>query len=367
MNLVDLVKGQMTPEVIGKLSGLVGEGEDKTRVATAAAVPSLLAAVSGVATSGGGAQKLMSALSGLDVGALSNAGKALTGGDPGSLLQTGSGLMGNLLGGGAQSGIVDAVAKFAGLGSGPAKNLIAYLLPMILGVIGGQAKSRGLDAQGLAGMLAEQKPNIASALPAGFSLPSIPGLDAGRSAARAVAGSIPAKAPDPMRWLLPAAALGALALLLWWGFSRSKPVTPVERDEVVPTVKRVEAPAEPAVSTPAVSAPAVSAATLDAGRAGQDLSGIFSSLTGALTGIHDGATAEAALPKLREIDGKLDGVKAARDALPEAGKGSLSELVMANIGALKEALAKVLAIPGVGDKLKPVTDQILAKLSAIGA
>ena len=44
MNIVDLIKSQLSGDVLGKLSSLVGESEDKTRTAVNGAVPSLLAA-----------------------------------------------------------------------------------------------------------------------------------------------------------------------------------------------------------------------------------------------------------------------------------------------------------------------------------
>jgi hypothetical protein len=356
MNLIELAKEQLTPEVIGRLSGLIGEGEGKTRTAAVAAVPALLSALSGVASSPGGAQKLTSALDSLDLGAVSNIGKALTGGDTGSLLQMGTGLLGTLFGGGMQSGIVDALAKFAGLGPGPAKNLLGYLLPLVLGVIAGQGKGRGQGAQGLVSMLADQRQNIANALPAGLSLRDVPGLDVSRPTLRATAGPTPVTAPNPMKWLLPLVALGALALLLWWGFGRQSPAPPADR-ALEPTAKRAELPAGPdaAASVPDVNV------------LGKNLSRIVTSLTESLTDVRDEASAEAALPKLGELDKKLDGLKTVRNELPEADKATFATLVTPHLGTLKDLITKVLAIPGVSEKLKPVLDGIMAKLTALGA
>ena len=44
MNLVELVQGQLSADVIGKLAGMLGTNSDTTRTAVTAAVPTLLGA-----------------------------------------------------------------------------------------------------------------------------------------------------------------------------------------------------------------------------------------------------------------------------------------------------------------------------------
>jgi hypothetical protein len=65
MNLVDLITSQMTGDVVGKLGELVGASEADTRTATNAAIPALLQAFSGLASSGKGADQLATAMGGL--------------------------------------------------------------------------------------------------------------------------------------------------------------------------------------------------------------------------------------------------------------------------------------------------------------
>src|SRR5208337_1174494 len=66
MNIVDVIKSQLSGEVIAKLSSLVGESEDKTKAAVVgAAVPGLLSVLASLATSGG-ADKLINALKQVD-------------------------------------------------------------------------------------------------------------------------------------------------------------------------------------------------------------------------------------------------------------------------------------------------------------
>jgi hypothetical protein len=99
---------------------------------------------------------------------------------------------------------------------------------------------------------------------------------------------------------------------------------------------------------------------------GSSLSSTFTSLTEAMTGIKDAASVDAALPKLKDIDGQIDVAKAGFDKLPTTGKATIGAMVRAALEKLKQIVTRVLAIPGVGDKVKPVIDPIMTKLAALG-
>ena len=70
-----------------------------------------------------------------------------------------------------------------------------------------------------------------------------------------------------------------------------------------------------------------------------------------LTGVKDVASAEATLPKLTELLPKIDGIKSLTDKLPAAGKDSIKSMIGSQLGSLNDLIAKVTAIPVVGDKL----------------
>jgi hypothetical protein len=97
-----------------------------------------------------------------------------------------------------------------------------------------------------------------------------------------------------------------------------------------------------------------------------DLTGDFKSLTGSLAGINDAASAAAALPKITELSGKLDGMKALIDKLPEAGKTKIMDLIRSNLGEVENHFTKLMWIPGVGDKIKPAVDGVIGKLASLG-
>jgi hypothetical protein len=354
MNLVELVKSQLTPDLLGKLAGQVGGSESQAKSAVGAAVPALLSALAGSASQAGGAQKLLSALSGLG-----SMGDMLSG----ASLEKGTGLLGSLLGGSTLSGIVSTLAKFSGLGGDSTSKLLGYLMPMVLGGVMSSFKGKTPDAAGLMNLFSENKSAIANAIPSGLSLANIPGLTnaseavrsaagtAGRTAGRA-ADTVGDAASSPLKYLLPLLGLAALGGL-WWFFNQA----PADKAPVV-QAPAVAAPEVPEVAMPSIPAEAV--------KLGGDLSGWFTSLNDSLGGIKDVATAEAALPKLKDAVSQLDSAKSVFDTLPAAGKSSVLSLVTSKLGSIKDLIAKVASIPGVGDLVKPFTDPILKTLTAMG-
>lgn len=330
MNIVDLIKDQLSSGVINQLSSLIGESETKTTTAVGAAVPAMLSGLSNLASTGSGAQKLASALSGLDPKILSNLGGMLSG-QGGSLVDQGGGLLNSLFGGNILSGVVSALARFAGLGSGSAQKLLSALAPIVLSVLAGRFAGKAINPQGLASLFAEQKNNIANAMPSGLSLADVPGMGTATAAARDAYGAAQEAGSSLPKWLWPVLGLAALALVLWWLFGRG--------------------------TTPAVP---------DVAKVSSDLTGSFKSVTDSLTGITDAASAEKALPKLKELSTQLDGMKALVDKLPEAGKTKITDLIKTDLGKLDDQFAKLLWIPGVGDKIKGVVSDIMGKFAKLG-
>ena len=67
-------------------------------------------------------------------------------------------------------------------------------------------------------------------------------------------------------------------------------------------------------------------------------------------------SAETALPKLEDLEGKLEVAKTTMKDLGTAAKATITTLVKASEGKVRELIEKVLAIPGVGEKIKAVAD-----------
>jgi hypothetical protein len=337
MNLVETIKNQLSSGAMRQLSSLLGTGENATRSAVDAAVPALLSGLSSVASSSGGAQKVISALGKSDGGFPSNLTQSLTD-NPGSLLEQGGGLLNSLMGGNMLTGITNAISGFAGLGSGMVQKLLGYVMPLVMGNIAGHFTGKSLNPQSLTSMLGEQKANIAKALPTGFSLADVPGLGAAGSAVQAGARAAQNAGSSALAWLLPIGGLALLALVLWAIF---RPGT------------------SPTLSIPNEAARQV--AEVSTG-----LTSNFKGLSQSLSGITDAASAADALPKLKELGTKLADMKGMADKLPEAGKAKIHDLIKSNLGKLDDQFAKLLWVPGVGDKIKPAVDQVIDQYAALG-
>ena len=95
------------------------------------------------------------------------------------------------------------------------------------------------------------------------------------------------------------------------------------------------------------------------------LTSAFDGLKSTLGGITDAASAQAALPKLQEAVTSVDGLTAVAAKLTPAQRTMMSGVITAALPTLKDLIAKVVAIPGVGDVVKPTTDALLAKIEAL--
>ncbi len=336
MNIVQLILDLLSGNGFGKLAGLLGESETKTRSAAQAAVPALLGALSKLASSGDGAQKVISALRHVDPEVVANPGSVFADSAE-TVAEKGGSILGSLFSGNTISAIVNALSRLAGTSSGSTKSLLSYLAPLILGMIAKQFAGRSITPQGLTDLFTSQQNNITNALPSGLSPSDIPGLapaphGTSRSAGSPTYGQTKESRSAFPWWILPLALLALVGgLYLLWNLTRPS----------VPTV------------------PDVTTVT-------KDLTGNFTALTETLNGIKDAASAEKALPRLTELAGKLEGMKALVDKLPDAGKAKVVELLKSNMGTLGDQFSRVLMLPGVTDKLRPALEGIVTKVASLG-
>jgi OmpA-OmpF porin, OOP family len=169
IDLLGLVKDQLTSAAVGKISDFLGESSENTQSAVSAAVPTLLGSLMEKASSTDGAGSLLGMLKdgGHDGGILSNLGGLLGSGDGISgLLSGGSGIISSLLGN-KVGGIVDLIASVSGIKKSSSSSLLSLAAPILMGVLGKQVSSQGLGVSGLASMLMGQKDAVKSALPKG--------------------------------------------------------------------------------------------------------------------------------------------------------------------------------------------------------
>jgi hypothetical protein len=354
-NLVSVCSQFLTPDMIARIASALGFDRNTAQNAVGAAIPSLLAGFTGVASQPGGPQKLADAAA-QNSGALENFASMLRTGNQSSLIEEGSQMLSSLLGGRDQNALIGAIARYTGLAQGPIGSLLGMLGPVVMGMI---AHQPGATQPGrIASLLNSQKDNIAAALPSGLSnqLSGTGLLDALGGPARTAAATSAERTStrravsDPRRraasnnwlwWLIPAAALAGLAL-----YFLNKPPEQVAQPNVTTTGQRT----------------VVSAADV-----GKQVTDNLSNLHQTLSGVTDTDSAQAALPKLREAAAQIDKAQSLSGQLSPEQRKVVAGLVNPIMPSLNQLFDKVLAIPGVSAELKPAVDAIKAKLAVLTA
>jgi hypothetical protein len=357
-NLVSIVMQFLTPDMIAKIATSLGLDRSVAQKAVGGAVPALLSSLVDLASTPNGARQLTNALAQPQAGSLESIKSLIVGSDQKTLAETGSKMLSGLVGGGAIDTMAQTIGKFAGIGEGSSKSMVGMLGTVIFGALGQQQRSAGLDAGGLASLLSSQKAQIAAAIPSGLADQlSVAGLidkAAGsvRSGATAVstAGGTSAASPQWPYWLVALAIFGGLA---WYAFVR-------------PGSDTVAQLPRPAVQGPTGT---VGMAPTDLTIGGVNLANQVNSSIGALRsvlpGITDVASAQAALPKLREATAQLNEVSNLAGKLTPEGRSALAKLIAAATPTINQMCDKVLSTPGVGGVAQPAIDELRRRLDTL--
>ncbi|RYZ26028.1 MAG: DUF937 domain-containing protein [Chitinophagaceae bacterium] len=181
VNILETVKGYLTPDLISKASNMLGESESGVSKALSGLVPAVLGGLLSKATSGGHAganEVLAQSKESYQSGFPGNLTNMLSGG----LLTSGAGMLQNFLGN-KMNGIISAISSFAGIKPSSSQALFNVAAPLSTGALGKYAAENNLDAGGMASFLQSQKASISSALPAGLgSILGLGGLGSNLSA-----------------------------------------------------------------------------------------------------------------------------------------------------------------------------------------
>jgi hypothetical protein len=376
-NLISLVMQFLTPDMIAKIASGLGLDRTVAQKAIGGAVPALLAGLADVASTPNGARQLSSTLA-QQPGSLESLKSLIGASGQNTLAETGSSMLSGLFGGGALDTMAQSIGKFAGVDGGSSKSLLGMLGPVVLGALGQQQRSAGLDASGLASLLGSQKDQIAAAIPSGLAdqlsaaglIDRAAGTLRSGTAAASAAGSRIASASEravagarqatyattgaaSSQWPYWLAGLVVLGGLAWYAIGR-------------PGGDKVAELPRPTATQPAGT---VGLATPNLTVGGMDLANQVNSSVGALRsvlpGITDAASAEAALPKIREATAQLNEVSTRAANLAPEGKSALAKLIAAATPTINQMCDKVLATPGVGDIAKPAIDELRGKLDTL--
>jgi hypothetical protein len=351
-NLVSLIMQFLTPEVIARIASALSLDRTILQKAVAAAIPALLGYLAKTVAQPGGEKQFANALARQPAGALDTLMNILGGtgqkalSDQKAFVENGSSLLSGLLGNGTQE-LIRAVGQYAGLGEGAGKSLMGMLGPVVVDALGQQQRKEGLDIGGLANLLTSQRQQFAAALPSGFGsaelLQSLGGTARTTAAAAdrttRATGAAASASRNWLYWVIPALAILAL---LYYMFK----------------------PAERVVQQ---SAPPVQSLAVGGVDLGRQVTDSIANLRTALGGITDVSSAQAALPRLQEITAQFDRVSAQSGQLSAEQRKVLNGLVNPLMATLNQLFDKVLAIPGVSAVLKPVIDNLRARIAALAA
>ncbi len=198
INLMDLVKDQLTDGIMDNLSTAIGANKSTTSSAIGKFLPALIGGIADKGSTESGASSLLKLITdnGLGANTLSNLGSLLGGGDKtSSFLKLGGSLLTSILGG-RQDSMLGKLLSMTGLGRGIGSKLLSFLAPIVLGQIGKLISGNKMDAKGLSSMLSDQKAHLAGGAMASANDDDNRGGGMGW-----------------LKWLLPLLLLGAL---LWY-------------------------------------------------------------------------------------------------------------------------------------------------------
>jgi Bacterial protein of unknown function (DUF937) len=379
INLVSTVMEFLTPDMIAKIASALGLDRNIAQKAIGGAVPALLAGLADLASAPNGARQLGSTLAQQQTGSLESLKGLIGGSGQSALAETGSSILSGLFGGGTLDTLAQSIGKFAGIDGASSKSLLGMLGPVVLGILGHQQRSAGLDANGLASLLNSQKDRIAAAIPsgladqlsaaglidkageavrAGTTAASAAGARIAGASERTLAGASQAayatRSATSAQWPYWLGALVILAGLSWFFFQR----------QAGERVAELPPPAATQTATGTVGM-APSDLTIGGVNLANQVNSSVGTLKSVLPTITDATSAEAALPKLREATTQLNDVGNLAPKLTPEGKSALAKLIAAATPAINQMCDKVLATPGVGDIAKPAIDELRGKLDAL--
>ncbi len=152
--ILDLLNSDLGKTIISGVSGSTGTDQNKTSSVLTMALPVLMKAMERNASTPEGAQGLMSALSGQHDGSiLDNLSGLFGGGVDDNVKNDGAKILGHVLGN-KQQGVEQVIGQKSGLDAGSVANILKVAAPILMGVLGKQAKQNNVSSQNdLGGLL----------------------------------------------------------------------------------------------------------------------------------------------------------------------------------------------------------------------
>lgn len=213
VNLLNLVQGQLSGDVVARIASMIGESPGATESAVASAVPAMLATLAQKATTTQGASELVSLIqrTGVADSSLASLPNLIAGGSTPDVAGMGGQLLDSLFGS-RLAAVAEWIARNAGISVPSATSLLRMIAPVILGLVAKQAGTNGgLNVGALTSLLGGQTSFLKGAVPAGLAgALGIGSLgEAVGSAARAIdpTPTVRAGGSNLWKWVIPALAV----------------------------------------------------------------------------------------------------------------------------------------------------------------
>ncbi|MBI4725156.1 MAG: DUF937 domain-containing protein [Rhodomicrobium sp.] len=367
INLVSAITQYLSTEAAGKIASSFELEQAAVQKGISAAIPGILASLANAASSPDGAQRLGTAVSQLDDMPPSGIVNSILSSDHKQTAETGLSLISSLIGGSSLEILSTAIAQYAGFSQGSAKRLLGFLAPLVLRFLRREQVQAGLDARGLASLLASQRENIERAMPAGAGrrFQDIDVRPVSQPASRRrPAGGTPGSPPQSWAcWLLPALILAGAVLYLLPSPEEQQSAEDNNKQpagetvQVAPASQREQQP----VPVPATTAPAINlAATLE-----NDIVANISRLRASLQNVKDPASAQAALTELQDISMRFGQLKAAAQQLPPESRKALAAAVASRVPDLNGLIDRISNDANLSGAAKPAMDSLKSGLLGI--
>ena len=152
--ILDLLNSDIGKTIISGVSGSTGTDQNKTSTVLTMALPVLMKAMERNASTTEGAEGLMGALKGQHDGSiLDNLGGLFDGGVDENVTNDGAKILSHVLGN-RQQGVEKVIGEKSGLDIGSVANILKVAAPLLMGVLGKQAKQNNVSSQSdLGGLL----------------------------------------------------------------------------------------------------------------------------------------------------------------------------------------------------------------------
>lgn len=158
MNVLELLQGQMSDNVLDSLMSQVGaDDRDKTKAAANGVMATLMGALSKNTATSEGRESLANALEkDHDGSALEDIMGVLAGSSSqtNNRAMNGSGILNHILGS-KQDTASNMISKMSGLDQSSVTSMMMKMAPVVMGALGKQKRQNSLDADGIAGLLSD--------------------------------------------------------------------------------------------------------------------------------------------------------------------------------------------------------------------